>query len=68
MPAIPIPARVVRRINIEFDRRHPELFSRLSRIAHRFQDEDEVLAEMTSSAYLNFRSVVLRRGEYLPPS
>lgn len=68
MPAITVPARIVRRINAEFDQRHPELLSRLSRIAHRFRDEEEVLAELQGFAYLNSRSVVLRRGEFLNPS
>lgn len=67
MFAIVVPARILKRINVEFDRRYPELLSRLSRIARGFQDQDEVLAEMAAFSYVNFRSVFLRRGEFLTP-
>ena len=67
MPARPVSAGVIRRINAEFQQRYPELLSRLRRIVRRFRDDEDVLAEMTSFAFLNFRSVFLRRGQCLTP-
>ena len=67
MPATVVPAKTAKRINLEFVRRYQELHSRLSRIARGFRDRDEILAELAGFAYLNFRSVFLRRGACLTP-